>query len=111
MKRRSVARRWLDAHTGERTFCWVHLYEPHAPYAPPEPFASRFHDDPYAGDFEFKVDNLQDVGVAGGGVTFTYDFDFPHVMLACEPDGSFRMTWAEIKPYLRADGALARFAK
>lgn len=46
----ALARRWLDAHPGERTFCWVHLYEPHAPYAPPEPFASRFRDDPYAGD-------------------------------------------------------------
>jgi len=46
----ALARRWLDAHAGERTFCWVHLYEPHAPYAPPEPFASRFRDAPYAGE-------------------------------------------------------------
>ena len=46
----SLARRWLDAHAGQPTFCWVHLYEPHAPYAPPEPFATRFHDDPYAGE-------------------------------------------------------------
>jgi arylsulfatase A-like enzyme/Flp pilus assembly protein TadD len=46
----ALARRWLDAHPGERTFCWVHLYEPHAPYAPPEPFASRFRDEPYAGE-------------------------------------------------------------
>jgi arylsulfatase A-like enzyme/Tfp pilus assembly protein PilF len=44
------ARRWLDAHGGERTFCWVHLYEPHAPYAAPEPFSSRFRDDPYAAE-------------------------------------------------------------
>jgi arylsulfatase A-like enzyme/Tfp pilus assembly protein PilF len=44
------ARRWLDAHAGERTFCWVHLYEPHAPYAAPEPFGSRFRTDPYAGE-------------------------------------------------------------
>jgi len=46
----ALARRWLDAHADARTFCWVHLYEPHAPYAPPEPFASRFRDDPYAGE-------------------------------------------------------------
>jgi arylsulfatase A-like enzyme/Flp pilus assembly protein TadD len=46
----AIARRWLDAHAADRTFCWVHLYEPHAPYAPPEPFASRFRDDPYAGE-------------------------------------------------------------
>jgi arylsulfatase A-like enzyme/Tfp pilus assembly protein PilF len=46
----AAARRWLDAHAGERTFCWVHLYEPHAPYAAPEPFRSRFPTDPYAGE-------------------------------------------------------------
>jgi arylsulfatase A-like enzyme len=46
----AAARRWLDAHAGERTFCWVHLYEPHAPYAAPEPFSSRFPADPYAGE-------------------------------------------------------------
>jgi arylsulfatase A-like enzyme/Tfp pilus assembly protein PilF len=46
----ALARRWLDAHAGARTFCWVHLYEPHAPYAPPEPFASRYRDEPYAGE-------------------------------------------------------------
>ena len=37
-----VALRWL-AEEGERPFfAWVHLYDPHAPYAPPEPFASQF---------------------------------------------------------------------
>jgi len=46
----ALARRWLDAHAGVRTFCWVHLYEPHAPYLPPEPIASRFRTDPYAGE-------------------------------------------------------------
>lgn len=28
------ARRWLAAHTGDRFFLWVHLFEPHAPYGP-----------------------------------------------------------------------------
>ena len=47
----ALARRWIDAHAGgPPTFVWVHLFEPHAPYAPPEPFASRFLDDRYAGD-------------------------------------------------------------
>ena len=44
------ARRWLDAHAGEPTFCWVHLYEPHSPYAASEPFGSRFPNDPYAAE-------------------------------------------------------------
>jgi arylsulfatase A-like enzyme/tetratricopeptide (TPR) repeat protein len=31
-------------------FAWIHLYEPHFPYAPPEPFRSRFASDPYLGE-------------------------------------------------------------
>jgi len=27
---------WLAAHAGKRFFLWVHYYDPHAPYAPPE---------------------------------------------------------------------------
>jgi arylsulfatase A-like enzyme/Flp pilus assembly protein TadD len=46
----ALARQWLDAHAAGPTFAWVHLFEPHAPYAPPQPFAARFADDPYAGD-------------------------------------------------------------
>jgi tetratricopeptide (TPR) repeat protein len=37
---------------GERVpwLAWVHLYEPHFPYAPPEPYASRYASAPYAGE-------------------------------------------------------------
>jgi arylsulfatase A-like enzyme/Flp pilus assembly protein TadD len=45
-----AALRWLGDHRGEKTFCFVHLYEPHFPYTPPEPFASRFRSEPYHGD-------------------------------------------------------------
>ena len=31
-------------------FAWVHLYEPHFPYAPPEPFATRYRQTPYLGE-------------------------------------------------------------
>ncbi|HZN54739.1 MAG TPA: sulfatase-like hydrolase/transferase [Candidatus Polarisedimenticolaceae bacterium] len=27
---------WIDAHAGKRFFLWVHYYDPHDPYAPPE---------------------------------------------------------------------------
>ena len=46
----ALARRWLEAAAGRPFFCWVHLYEPHYPYDPPEPFASRFRGDPYHGE-------------------------------------------------------------
>jgi len=34
-------------------FAWVHLYDPHEPYTPPEPFASRYAQDPYSGEIAY----------------------------------------------------------
>jgi arylsulfatase A-like enzyme/Flp pilus assembly protein TadD len=34
-------------------FLWVHFYDPHDPYAPPEPHAGRFRSDPYTGEVAF----------------------------------------------------------
>lgn len=42
--------RWLEAHRGRQTFCFVHLYDPHFPYDPPEPWRSRFRAEPYQGE-------------------------------------------------------------
>jgi arylsulfatase A-like enzyme len=45
------ATRWLDslaAPDAAPFFLWVHLFDPHEPYAPPAPFA-RIHDPSYAG--------------------------------------------------------------
>jgi arylsulfatase A-like enzyme/Flp pilus assembly protein TadD len=46
----ALARRWLDADPARPAFCWVHLYEPHYPYTPPEPWAARFAGEPYHGE-------------------------------------------------------------
>jgi len=46
----ALARRWLDAQGDRSVFCWVHLYEPHAPYRPPPALAARFADRPYQGE-------------------------------------------------------------
>jgi arylsulfatase A-like enzyme/Flp pilus assembly protein TadD len=46
----ALARRWLDQKDERPFLCWVHLYDPHAPYAPPEPYASQFADAPYLGE-------------------------------------------------------------
>jgi arylsulfatase A-like enzyme/tetratricopeptide (TPR) repeat protein len=46
----AAAKRWLRTVGEQPSFAWVHLYEPHAPYEPPEPWASRFREDPYHGE-------------------------------------------------------------
>ena len=45
----AAARAWLASRGEAPLFLFVHLYEPHAPYAPPEPFRGRFAD-PYDGE-------------------------------------------------------------
>ncbi len=41
---------WLAEPGPERRFAWVHLYDPHDPYEPPEPFASRYAGRLYDGE-------------------------------------------------------------
>jgi len=41
------------ADPGTPTFLWVHLFDPQYPYDPPEPWRSRYRDDPYAGEVGF----------------------------------------------------------
>jgi arylsulfatase A-like enzyme len=41
---------WWRQQKGKPRFLWVHLFDPHAPYAPPEPFAARFAKEPYLGE-------------------------------------------------------------
>jgi arylsulfatase A-like enzyme/tetratricopeptide (TPR) repeat protein len=55
----AAARRWLEADPGVPTFCWVHVYEPHFPYEPIEPFASRFPQEPYLGEVAAADDALR----------------------------------------------------
>ena len=47
------ARKWRAAQGTARTFTWIHLYEPHFPYVPPEPFASRYAASPYHGEVAY----------------------------------------------------------
>ena len=44
---------WLESHAGGPFLLFVHLYDPHEPYEPPEPYASRFADDPYLGEVAY----------------------------------------------------------
>ena len=44
---------WLRAADPRPTFAWVHLYDPHLPYEPPEPFATRFKGRPYDGEIAY----------------------------------------------------------
>jgi len=46
----NAARRWIAARQSKPFFFLFHIYEPHAPYTPPEPFKSRYSAQPYDGE-------------------------------------------------------------
>src|SRR6185295_9037111 len=49
----AAAQAWRAAQGGAKTFLWLHLYEPHFPYEPPEPFASRYASSLYHGEVAY----------------------------------------------------------
>ena len=52
---------WLSKKPAGPFFLWVHLYDPHDPYSPPEPYKSRYQAEPYDGEIAYTdsvVDKL-----------------------------------------------------
>ncbi len=39
-------------------FAWIHLYDPHEPYTPPEPYRSRYAAEPYDGEIAYADASL-----------------------------------------------------
>lgn len=55
---------WLESRRAGRLFLWLHLYDPHDPYEPPEPYASRYAERPYDGEVAWSdelIGRLDDV--------------------------------------------------
>lgn len=46
------ARAWIEQRPGP-WFAWIHLFDPHAPYAPPAPFELDYAANPYHGEVAF----------------------------------------------------------
>ncbi len=44
---------WLTQHPKGPFFIWVHLYDAHDPYDPPEPYKSRYASAPYDGEIAY----------------------------------------------------------
>lgn len=44
---------WLQARPSGRFFLWVHLFDPHTPYEPPEPYRTRFSGRLYDGEIAY----------------------------------------------------------
>ena len=49
---------WLEKKKTGKFFAWIHLYDPHTPYAPPEPFKSEYPHNPYLGEIAYTDTQL-----------------------------------------------------
>jgi choline-sulfatase len=48
-----AAAAWIDDHRSQPVFAWLHLFDPHSPYTPPEPFATTYAKAPYDGEIAY----------------------------------------------------------
>ncbi|MCP3915290.1 MAG: sulfatase-like hydrolase/transferase [bacterium] len=53
--------RWLQDRADERWFLWVHFFDPHANYDPPEVFAAKCPDSPYDGEIAYADAGLGEI--------------------------------------------------
>lgn len=49
-----VAEEWLSSLSHETFFLFFHIYEPHTPYEPPEPYKSKYRDNLYDGEVAYS---------------------------------------------------------
>jgi arylsulfatase A-like enzyme/Flp pilus assembly protein TadD len=45
--------RWIETPGRGRFFAWIHLFDPHTPYSPPEPYRTEYKTSPYDGEIAF----------------------------------------------------------
>jgi choline-sulfatase len=66
---------WLNAHKKGPFFIWVHLYDAHDPYDPPEPYKTKYAAEPYDGEIAYVdsavgklLDHLRTLGLYDGAL-------------------------------------------
>jgi hypothetical protein len=69
---------WLEQVKGERFFAWLHFYDPHTPYDPPEPFKTRYAAHPYKGEVAYRHAGGPRGRIPGGAWTARQDHHRGH---------------------------------
>ncbi len=49
---------WIAAHQQQRFFSWVHLFDPHSPYVPPDAHVATYSGQPYHGEVAWTDEAL-----------------------------------------------------
>lgn len=72
-----------------------------------ELYGEEFHPAPK----HLELRNLDGFSIAKDGITFMFDYGFPHVTKATQPPGKFFFSWKQLKPLIKSRGLLAQVAK
>lgn len=61
---------WLEKNANRKSFLFLHYYDPHDTYEPPEPYASQYADNLYAGEIAYTddcigrvIEKLKELGI------------------------------------------------
>jgi hypothetical protein len=76
-----------------------------------DPANKEYLDFDFFENTNFTVENLEKFAVSDKGVTFIYDYGFPHVIFALQPEGRYFFSWAQLKPFIKPGGLLAKFIR
>jgi arylsulfatase A-like enzyme len=67
------AREWLERNRDKRFFLFLHTFQVHSPYAPPERYRELFHEDEGAGKGESPAEHLRDMANYDREIRYTDD--------------------------------------
>lgn len=63
---------WLRQNASRKFFLWVHYYDPHSPYDPPQPYKRLYSKDLYSGEIAYMdeqvsrlLDGIEQLGLSG----------------------------------------------
>jgi hypothetical protein len=93
--------RLMENHTRKESSCFADEIDLNREVYP------EFHPLPE----KIKYKDLSGFFVSGKGVTFLYDYKFPHRTEACEPEKEYFFSWKELKPFIKPGGLLAQFVR
>lgn len=55
---------------------------------------------------KFTEENITGYKITSNSMEFVYNFDFAHVVQACQPNGVVTLSYSQLKDYIRPDGLL-----
>ena len=80
-------------------------------YYKKDPEDAKFDASEYFGRARFTAVELNAFSPNDKGVTFYYDYEFPHFAAGMQPDGAYFFSWGELKPFVKKDGVFGRFVE